>query len=88
MVRDGDVFEVLTDPAQYAQVAEALSKANIPTVSSEVTLLPLTWVPVTSKDKAASLLRFFEELEDLDDVQNVYSNADIDAAMMEQLSKG
>ena len=87
MSRDGDVFEVLTDPAQYPQVAEAIAKANIPTVSSEVTLLPLTWVPVTNKDKAASLLKFFEELEDLDDVQNVYSNADIDAAVMEQLSK-
>lgn len=87
MNRDGDTFEIFTDPAQYPQVAEALSKAGIPTASSEVTLLPQTWVPVADKEKAAALLRFFELLEELDDVQNVYSNADIDASVMEQLSK-
>jgi len=83
MSRDGDVFEILTDPA----VAEAISKAGVATTSSEVTLLPLNWTPVTDKDKAASLLRFIEELEELDDVQNVYSNFDMDPALLDALSK-
>ena len=87
MSRDGDVFEILTDPASYPAVAEAISKAGVATTSSEVTLLPLNWTPVTDKDKAASLLRFIEELEELDDVQNVYSNFDMDPALLDALSK-
>lgn len=81
-------FEILTDPAKCAIVTEAINKAGIETTSSEVMLLPLTWVPVTAKDKAGQMMRFFEDLEELDDVQNVYSNADIDSKLAEELSKG
>ncbi len=87
MRREGDQFEIITEPAQYPAVAEALHKAGITAVSSEITLLPLNWVSVANKEKAAALLRFIEELEELDDVQNVYSNLDIPSELLESLSK-
>ena len=87
MRSEGDHFEIITEPAQYPAVAEALNKAGIAAVSSELTLLPLNWVSVAHKEKAMALLRFIEELEELDDVQNVYSNLDIPSDLLESLSK-
>lgn len=87
MRREGDQFEIITDPAQYPAVAEALHKAGITPAASEVTLLPLNWTPVTDKAKAEALLKFIDELEELDDVQNVYSNFDIPAELLETLGR-
>jgi YebC/PmpR family DNA-binding regulatory protein len=84
---EGDRFEIITDPSQFMNVVDALNKAGIPMESSEIALLPDMSVPVSDKSKASSLVKFVEELEDLDDVQNVYSNFDIDAATLEEMSK-
>lgn len=86
--QDGEDFEVITEPAAFDKVVEALTKAGIATESSEVCMLPATYVPVTDKTKAKALLSFVEALEELEDVQNVYSNFDVDAAILEELSKG
>jgi YebC/PmpR family DNA-binding regulatory protein len=75
--REEDLFEVLTEPAQYAPVADAVNKAGIVTESSEITMIPDLYVPVTDKEKAAQLFKFVEALEALDDVQNVYANFDV-----------
>ncbi len=85
--KEGDQYEVVTDPAQFMPVVDVLNKANIPMVSSEISLIPDMYVPLNDKAKASSMIAFVEELEDLDDVQNVYSNFDIDPALAEQLSK-
>ncbi|HBA86085.1 MAG TPA: YebC/PmpR family DNA-binding transcriptional regulator [Verrucomicrobia bacterium] len=82
MQKEDDKFEVLTDPSKFNNVVEALSKAGIQMESSEVSLIPDTYTPVTDKDKAGTLVKFIEELEDLDDVQNVYTNADIDDSLL------
>ena len=58
-------------------MADALNKAGIKAESSEITMLPDLYVPVTDKGQAAQLMKFIEALEDLDDVQNVYANFDI-----------
>ena len=87
MTREGDEFEVITDPAQFMNVVDALKKANIPMTQSEISLIPDTVIPISDKSKADAMIRFIEELEDLDDVQNVYSNFDVDPAIAEQLSK-
>ena len=78
-------YEITTDPAQFASVVDALAKAGIKTESAEVTLLPDSYIPVTDKAKAGSLMSFVEALEEMEDVQNVYSNFDIDPALMESL---
>ncbi len=82
---EGGRYEIITDPSQFQAVVEALNKAGIQQESAELTLLPENWVPVTDKEKAGALVRFLEELEDLDDVQNVYSNADIEDSIAASL---
>ncbi len=86
MTRDGDQFEIVTDPSTFADVTEALEAAGIPTLSADVSLVSETLVPVTDKATAASIMRFIEALEDNDDVQNVYSNMDVDDAIMQELN--
>jgi YebC/PmpR family DNA-binding regulatory protein len=86
MKLEGGRYEITTDPAQFQAVLEALNKAGIPQESAELTLLPENWVPVSDREKASSLVKFLEELEDLDDVQNVYSNADIEESLAASLS--
>jgi transcriptional/translational regulatory protein YebC/TACO1 len=87
MTKEGDEFEVITDPSQFMNVVDALKKANIPMMQSEISLIPDVAVPISDKSKAEAMIRFIEELEDLDDVQNVYSNFDVDPSIAEQLSK-
>jgi len=84
-IEDG-AYEVVTPPAVFMDVVDALNGANIPLASSEITMIPDSYTPVTDKGHASSVMRFIDALEDLDDVQNVYSNFDIDDAMMEAIS--
>jgi len=72
----GEQWEVVTEPDSFLQVRQALEKAGVPVASAELTLLPQTGVPVAG-DKAQSVLRLVEALEDLDDVQVVHANFDI-----------
>lgn len=81
--REGDVFEVLCEPAQFGALSDALAAAHIKTESGEITMIPDTYLPVTDKDQAAALIKFVQALEELDDVQNVYANFDIPDAIME-----
>lgn len=85
MKQDGEQFEIITDPGSFSAVSDALEAAEIKPLSGEVTLLPLTPVPVAEKNTASSVLRFIEALEDNDDVQNVYSNMDMDDSLIEEL---
>lgn len=84
---DGDQYEVLTDPSSYADVSLAIEKAGIATVSSELTLLPTISVPVSDAGVASSVLRFVNDLEDKDDVQNVYINMDMDDDVLAAMDK-
>lgn len=85
MRQDGDSFEILTEPSQFMVVVDALSEADIPMPSSELTFMPELEVAVTDERQAQSIMRFVDLLEDLDDVQNVYANFNIDDALMDQL---
>ncbi len=85
MQPDDDAYEILTEPAAFDAVVEALAKAEVKTRSAEVTMVPDAYVPVNDKSTAASLLRLVEELEDHDDVQNVYTNLDIDDATLKEM---
>jgi YebC/PmpR family DNA-binding regulatory protein len=87
MKLDEKLYEIITDPAQFMDVVDALNAAEIALEASEVTLIPDTLVPITDKSQASSVLRFIEALEDLDDVQNVYSNFDIPDELMTSLGE-
>lgn len=80
---DGSV-EVLTAPEDFMAVKDALVEADLKPEQSEVTMMPSTTVEL-DLDGAEKVLRLVDALEDLDDVQNVYSNSDIPADVMDKL---
>jgi YebC/PmpR family DNA-binding regulatory protein len=79
---EGDTWEIITDPAGYEGVLEAVKKAGIPTVMNEVTMVASTYTKLEGS-AANQMIRLLEALEDYDDTQNVYSNFDMDAEQME-----
>ena len=87
MQQDGDQFEILTDPSTFSDVSEALEKAEITTMGAQIALVPTTPVPVAEKSVASSIMRFINDLEDNDDVQNVYSNMDVPDEIMAELTQ-
>jgi len=87
MKNDDGQFEILTDPATFADVTEALEKAEIPTLNAEISLLPMVPVPITEKSVASSVLRFVSDLEDNEDVQNVYTNMDMSDQVLKELEE-
>ncbi len=83
LTHDDGSFEVLTQPDDFMQIRDALFNAGFPHEHAEVTLRADNLSPVSTKD-AEKILRLLDVLEDLDDVQNVYSNADFpDEALQE-----
>lgn len=79
-------FEVITAPENLEKVREMLEKNNIKIDDAKVRMLPKTTVKVEGKD-AQTLLKLLEALEDHDDVQNVYSNFEIDDSVLAEYSK-
>ncbi len=79
---DSEIFEVTTLPADFEKVKKAIEAASIPITSSQVTMLPKTYVKLTG-GAATSVLSLMNELEDHDDVKNVYANFDIPKEIIE-----
>jgi transcriptional/translational regulatory protein YebC/TACO1 len=82
---EGETWEIITDPQSYDAVAQAVRDAKIETVMSEVTMIASTYTRLEGA-VAAQMIRLLEALEDHDDVQNVYSNFDMDAQQMEEVA--
>ncbi|MDN5345197.1 MAG: hypothetical protein PWQ18_1311 [Clostridia bacterium] len=82
---DAEVLEIKTAPADLDQVKDALQGAGAVISSAEVEMVPQTTVSIEDPETAARVMRLVDRLEDHDDVQAVYTNADIPAAIMEQL---
>ena len=83
--RDGDNWEVISAPESHDGVLQSLVKAGIPTASAEIGMIPKNLIKLEGKN-ASGMLRLSEVLEEQDDVQNVYSNFDIDEKEMEALA--
>jgi YebC/PmpR family DNA-binding regulatory protein len=83
---DGETWEVLSPPEAHDAVVEALRKAGIPTELAEIGMMPKNVVHLEGK-QAGAMLRLNEALEEHDDVQNVYSNFDIDEKELEALAQ-
>ncbi len=82
---DGDNFEVITAPEDFETVKEAIDKASIPYTEAEVTMLPQTTANLEGKE-AEQMIRLMDALEDCDDVQKVYTNADISEDVMNSMN--
>ena len=80
---DEGLVEVITAPADLESARNAVEEVGAPVASAEVVMRATNTVPVDT-DQAAKLIRLIDSLEDLDDVQRVFTNADFpDAALVE-----
>jgi len=82
---NGEEWEVISAPEAHDGVLETIQKAGIATVSAEVAMLPKNLTKLEGKN-AAAMLRLSESLEEHEDVQNVYSNFDVDEKELEALA--
>ena len=82
---DGTAVEVTTSPNVFEKVKAALEAMGVTVENAEITMQPKQTVPV-GEDKAVSVLRLMEALEEDDDVQQVYANFDIPANVLERVS--
>lgn len=73
---DGDVLEVYTEPGRTEELRRILESSGLKVVSSEMAMVPSTTVELDERS-AEQTVRLIERLEELDDVQNVYSNSEI-----------
>ena len=74
---DEDVVEILTDPNEFSKVREALEKQGLTFLSAEVQKIPQNTVAVTDPETVEKIQKMLDLLEESDDVQNVYHNAEL-----------
>ena len=74
---DEDVVEILTDPNDFSKVREALEQQGLTFLSAEVQKIPQNTVEVTDPETIEKIQKMLDLLEESDDVQNVYHNADL-----------
>lgn len=86
IINEDKSADVITTPENFLTIKTFLVKNGIHPAQADVTMLAATNVSITDKEVAESVLDLIDMLEDLDDVQEVYSNADISQDIMTQLS--
>ena len=77
IINDNGVFEIISSPDELERIKETLKDNNINCSSANITVVPKNFTRVEGSD-AVKVLKLMESLENHDDVQNVYSNFDID----------
>jgi YebC/PmpR family DNA-binding regulatory protein len=82
---DGDVYEIVTDPAAFTAVREALGRAGVELESAELAMRATTTTPV-EEGQVGTLVRLIEALEEHDDVSAVHANFDVDADVLERVA--
>lgn len=81
----GEYWSITCDPSDTEGLRTALVEAGFTVESSDLTMVPTTPVQVGSLAEAKPILGLIEALDDIDDVQNVHTNADVDDAVMAEL---
>ena len=84
--QEGESWEILSAPEAHEAVQKALEAAGIPILEASIAMVPKNLVKLEGKN-AAGMLRLNDVLEEHEDVQNVYSNFDIDEKEMEALER-
>jgi len=77
MSTEEDCFEIYTAPSDFSAVREALEAQGLTFLSAEVDMIPQNTVAVTDEDTIKNITKMLEMLEENDDVQNVYHNAEL-----------
>jgi len=82
---DGESWEIITDPHAFDAVLEALKKANITPTASEIAMIPQNYIKLAGS-QATTMIRLVEAMEEIDDVQHVWSNFDVDLKQLEEVA--
>jgi YebC/PmpR family DNA-binding regulatory protein len=82
---EDSLFEIYTDPANFHKVKTAIDATELKYSLAELTMIPSSTVHVEGKD-ARRIIKFIDDLEDLDDVQEVHANFDMSAEDMEAVA--
>ena len=85
VVQDGEQFQVLTEPSDFAAVRDGIVAAGIEIDNAELTMIPKNTVKLEEND-ARKTMKIMDALEDSDDVQEVFSNFDIPEDVLEALA--
>jgi YebC/PmpR family DNA-binding regulatory protein len=83
---DGSTFQITCAPEALAAVRGAVEAAGFAVESAELTMIPKTTVEVTDESDAKKVLRLIDQLEENDDVQDVYANFDIPERVLEAVA--
>ena len=83
---DSGTYEVITQPGDIDTVRSAIESKGIAMVSAEVTMIPKDSVKLEKESQASSMMKLWDTLEDLDDVQKIYANFDISEELLEKLA--
>lgn len=86
VTNDDGSIEVLTEPGEFQRVQQAMVAAGFEPADAEVTMRPSVSMPLTVDD-AQKMLKLLDMLEELDDTQNVYSNADFPDEVLAELQE-
>jgi YebC/PmpR family DNA-binding regulatory protein len=83
---DGSTFQVTCAPEDLSAVRAAIEAAGLPVEAAQLTMVPKTTVEVDDESEARKIIRLLDELEESDDVQDVYSNFDIPERVLETVA--
>lgn len=83
---DSGTYEVITQPGDIDTVRSAIEAKGIAMVSAEVTMIPKDSVKLEKESQASSMMKLWDILEELDDVQKIYANFDISEELLEKLA--
>lgn len=82
---DDEMWQVTTDPSQVFELKTALESAGVTVASASTTMLSSNMVAVTDAAEAKAILRIMGDLDDNDDVQDVFANFDIAESLMQEV---
>lgn len=85
VVDNDESWEVVAEPSLYEDLKQVFDAKDLAYLEGDVTRIPSTTIKLDEK-AAGQMIRLIEKLEDNEDVQNVYSNFDIDADLLEKLT--
>ena len=86
MVSDeGETLRVISDPSVVVEVRKAVQSAGYDYESAEVQFVPQYTTAIDAREAAEKLFKLLDAIEDVDDVQTVYSNEDVPEAVLAEL---
>lgn len=77
MQNTGEIYEITCQPIAYEGLKKALEEKQIPLQVAEISMIPANTIPVNDSETARKILALMDELEEQDDIQNVYANFNI-----------